>query len=71
MAPHIRVLCIDEEIDIDDEHEALEILRQLTKLVGIETGAKSSHVMGFDAVSAARGWRMAVLPPCCLPEIAE
>ena len=68
----IRVHCVDEEIDIVDEHEALGILRQLSELVGIETGAESSHVIGFDAVSAARGWRMTVLSAvACLKPLNE
>ncbi len=68
----IRVHREDEEIDIDDEHEALEILRQLSELVCIETRAESSHVMSFDAISAACGWRMAVLSAVtCLKPLNE
>ncbi len=68
----IRVHREDEEIDIDDEHEALEILRQLSELVSIETGAESSHVMGFDAVAACRVWLLAVLAAfACLKPLNE
>lgn len=38
----------------------------------IETGAESSHVVGFDAVSACRVWLLAVLAAlACLKPLNE
>jgi len=44
----------------------------LSKLVGIETGAESSHVMSFDPVAACRVWLLAVLAAfVCLKPLNE